>query len=164
MKRAALILVALSFGAVSAEARQCTLEKAVYRSAEPNTDYELTFAAGDLGGVTQRKIELNSKTFNIQLTGLVSWTNGFARPMASLGPSSTNEGIYENEIVALSLDLKWRIMKIEFSATADPAPQAILLHQITRSIYYWGLELPGFDLTERNYLPGDMFWLVGCDP
>jgi len=160
--RTALALVAFLLGAASAAA-QCTLENATYRTADPRSDYELTFAAGDLGGNTLMETKLVSKAWKVEWVGDVQWTNGFSRPYISLSLTpDAEEPLYSDEIVALGIDSKKRIDKIAFPATSDPAPKAILLNQVSRVIYYWGRDTRDFDTT-KPYIPSDMFWLSGCE-
>ncbi len=92
------IVSTLLCGAATAQAAECTLEKAVYRSAAPRSDYELTFAAGDLGGGSQMEAALISKSLGFHLDGTVEWTNGFARPIIVLNLPNSEESRYGDEI------------------------------------------------------------------
>lgn len=165
MRTASVLMMVstLLCGAATAQAAGCSLEKAVYRTAEPKADYELTFAASELGGGSQMEAALSSKSLNVRLGGTVKWTNGLSRPIISLALPNSEESRYDDEIVALAVDAHKHITKIALPMTSKAAPKAILLNGISSNLYNLGRdEERDFD-PELTSLQSDMFWLSGCD-
>jgi hypothetical protein len=168
---AALLMVAASN---VASATQCSVDKAVYRSANPKSDYQLTFSVGDKTGSFGTKIKLVSKASDVRFAGTIRWQNGTGAPIALLSrPTGKNlkgqvepseEDVYEDEIIGLALNSENQIVKAPFfTEPSEIAPPAVLLNHLSYRISLWARGMSGFKTDTLGSLPGGMFWLSSCD-
>ena len=148
--RIALFLGFLVGSTLTATAKPCTLEDAIYKSG----DYTLRFSP--IPDYPLYQYNLSIKGLGLDVVGDTTVPNGFARAFYSIERADKSERI---GAIYFVWEKTRDILTEEYALIGEPAPRAVVLAEFSRTMYYTQRDQG----EELSVPPTDLFSFAECE-